>query len=337
MEIKKDYELTQFNTFGIRAYAKFFVEIQKEQDLLELFDLSEFKDNEKLFLGKGSNLLFVRDFSGIIVLNKLKGIEILEENENDVFVKSMGGEIWNDLVKFSVEKEYWGIENLSSIPGTVGAAPVQNIGAYGVELKDVLVSVETFDVLSGEKRIFSKEECGFGYRESVFKNEMKDKYFISAIVLKLSKKEKKKIEYRILKEYIEKNNLEIKKPEEIAKIVTEIRKNKLPDPRILGNAGSFFKNVFVDSQKLNELKLEFPEIPTFFEEEIIKIPTGWLIEQCGWKGKRIGNVGMHEKQALVLVNYGGATGEEIKNFADLIIDSVYKKFGLKINPEVNLI
>ncbi len=337
MKIAQNYDLTELNTFGIPARAKFFIELDKELDLKELFASQEFKKNEKLFLGGGSNILFTQDFNGIVVLNKLKGIEILEENPEYVIIKSMGGEIWNDLVIFAVGRGYWGIENLSLIPGTVGAAPIQNIGAYGVELKDILENVEVYEIETGVKKIFKKEECGFGYRESVFKNRLKGKYFISAIVIKLSKLEKKNTDYKILQEYLEKNKIEIKNSKDISDAISSIRKSKLPDPAVMGNAGSFFKNVIVKKEKFEDLLKLFPDVSFFKEGESIKIPAGWLIEKCGWKGKRAGNVGVHEKQALVIVNYGGATGEEVKNLSEQIIASVFSKFGLILEREVNLI
>ena len=214
---------------------------------------------------------------------------------------------------------------------------MQNIGAYGVELKDTLESVEAYDIEIGKKRYFEKEECEFGYRNSIFKNSLKDKYFISAILLKLSKVPKKNVTYKILSEYLKKNNIKVKNPGDISHAVANIRRSKLPNPQVIGNAGSFFKNVFVEKQKLNELLQNYPEVPYFNEDGMIKIPAGWLIEQCGWKGKRVGNTGVHEKQALVLVNHGGATGKEIKDLADMIIKSVYEKFELELFPEVNLI
>lgn len=342
--IKKDYDLTKLNTFGIATKAKFFVEIEKEADIKEIFNSEEFKNNPKLFLGGGSNILFTKDFDGIVVLNRLKGIEILSEDSEEVSIKAMGGESWNNLVNFTVAKDFWGIENLALIPGTVGATPVQNIGAYGVELKDVLEKVEVFKVESGVKEIFSKEECELGYRDSVFKNKLKGKYFISAVILKLSKKENRNIRYKVLQDYLEKNKIEVKSVKDISDAISEIRKSKLPDPKILGNAGSFFKNVYVDQDKFEKIKKEFPEIPSFAEPASakasageVKIPTGWLIEQCGWKGKKVGKVGVHDKQALVLVNYGGAGGQEILALANQIIKDVFEKFGLKLTPEVNLI
>jgi UDP-N-acetylmuramate dehydrogenase len=337
IEIKKDYDLTKLNTFGISAHAKFFIELNNELNLMELFLSSEFKNNEKLFLGGGSNILFTKDFDGIVVLNKLKGIEILKEDIENIFIRSMGGEIWHDLVLFTVNKNYWGIENLSLIPGTVGAAPIQNIGAYGVELKDVLENVEAYEIKTGQKKVFKKEECKFGYRDSVFKNELKGKYFISAITLKLSKIEKSNINYKILQEYLKENKIEIKNSKDISEVIASIRRSKLPDPAIIGNAGSFFKNIFIDHKKAEEIKLEYPDVSLFEDNDLVKISAAWLIEKCGWKGKKVGNVGMHEKQALVLVNYGGATGEEVKDFSEQIITSVFSKFGLKLEREVNLI
>ena len=337
MKIFSNYDLTKLNTFGVEASAKSFVEISDEKDILELFSTKEFKDNEKLFLGGGSNILFTKDFDGIVILNKLKGIEIMKEEENDVYVRSMGGEYWHDLVLFAVDKGHWGIENMALIPGTVGASPVQNIGAYGVELKDILFNVEAYANENGEKKTFSKEECRLGYREIIFKNELKGKYFISALTLKLNKKENFNINYKALEEYFKKNNLQAKNLKDVSDAVVNIRQSKLPDPKDLGSAGSFFKNVYVDDKKINELKEKYIDMPSFKEGDLNKIPAGWLVEVCGWKGKRVGNVGVYEKQALVLVNHGGATGQEIKNLALEIMDSVKQKFGLEITPEVNFI
>jgi UDP-N-acetylmuramate dehydrogenase len=348
MEILQNYNLAKLNTFGVSVNAKFFVEINKEEDLMELFTLPEFKDNQRIFLGGGSNILFTKNFEGTVVLNKLKGMRIMEAptkvgvptevgKDEYIYIRSMGGEIWHDLVIFAVNHGYWGIENLAFIPGTVGATLVQNIGAYGVELKDVLEKVEAFDVKTGEKKFFNKEECKLGYRESVFKNKLKGKYFISAITLKLSKKEKKNIEYKVLKEYLESNNIEVKNSKNVSDAIEAIRRSKLPDPKILGSAGSFFKNVFVAKEQLNNLQKIYPNMPYFEESGIIKIPAGWLIEQCGWKGRKMGNVGVHEKQALVLVNYGGANGGEIVELANKIRTSVKEKFSLELTPEVNIV
>lgn len=344
MKIEQNHNLSKLNTFGITAKAKFFVEVKNEEDLKDLFNSVEFKNNEKLFLGGGSNILFTKDFDGIVILNKLKGIEILRENNEEVLLKAMGGELWNDFVNFAVINNYWGVENLSLIPGSVGATPVENIGAYGVEVKDIIENVEAYDINTGEKSIFNNKECEFGYRDSVFKNKLKDKYFISAVIFKLSKIPNLNIEYKILKDYLEKNKIKVKSSKDISNAIAEIRKSKLPDPRILSNAGSFFKNVYVDNKKLEKLKEKYPGISFFEEDGRIKIPAGWLIEQCGprqggasWKGYRQGNVGVHDKQALVLVNYGGATGKEILDLANQIINSVFEKFGVKLVSEVNIV
>lgn len=343
MKLEHNYNLSNLNTFGISAYAKFFTEIHNEDDLKALFISSEFKNNDKLFLGGGSNVLFIKDFDGIVILNKIKGIEILEEDDESVLIKAFGGEVWHDFVTFAVGQGHWGIENLSLIPGTVGAAPMQNIGAYGVELKDVLENVEAISIETGLKKIFNKEECKFGYRDSIFKNVLKGKYFILSITLKLSKIEKKNINYKTLLEYLRENKIEVKNPKDISDAVASIRRSKLPDPRVIGNAGSFFKNVFVEQKDMKILLEKYPTMP-FFEEDLpaqaggfVKVPAGWLIEQCGWKGKRIGNVGVHVKQALVLVNHGGATGKEVEDLSEQIIASVFDKFGLTLIPEVNLV
>lgn len=337
MKILKNYDLTPLNTFGVRAHAGFFVEIKNETELKALFSSLEFKNNDKLFLGGGSNVLFIKDFNGIVILNKLKGIEIIEENSERVLLKIMGGEVWHDLVSFAVGHGYWGIENLSLIPGTVGAAPMQNIGAYGAELKSVLENVETLEINTGVKRIFTREECELGYRDSVFKNKLKGKYFIFSVTLKLNKTPMPNISYKILSEYINKNKVETKNPKDISEAVANIRRSKLPDPAVIGNAGSFFKNIFLEKEEMEKLLVNYPSMPFFEEGGVVKVPAGWLIEQCGWKGKRLGNVGVHGRQALVLVNHGGATGEEVKNLAEQVITSVYSKFGLKLVPEVNFI
>ncbi len=354
MKIENYYNLSKLNTFGIKVKAKFFVKINNETDLLELFHLPEFKNNQKIFLGGGSNVLFTKNFDGLVVLNKLKGIEILEttrttrvtlvkSGKDDIYIRAMGGELWHDLVMFAVDHGYWGIENLALIPGTVGAAPIQNIGAYGAELKDILENVEVFDIKTGKKRIFNKDECALGYRASVFKNKFKGKYFIGAVTFKLSKNPKPNLSYKILSDYFIKNKIEVSSPRDISDAISEIRRSKLPDPKVIGSAGSFFKNVLVPSPRLRELLQAYPDLPYFKENRMAKIPAGWLIEQCGpangtsWKGYRTGNVGVHKKQALVLVNYGEATGSEILELANKITVSVKEKFGLELVPEVNIV
>ncbi len=337
MKILENFDLTKFNTFGIKTNAKYFVEISKEEELLELISNPIFQNNPRLFLGGGSNILFTKDFDGLVILNKLTGIEILKEDEDDVYVKAYGGEIWHDLVLFTVNKGYFGLENLSLIPGSVGASPVQNIGAYGSELKDSFFSLTALDIETGEFRDFSKDECEFGYRDSVFKNKYKNRFFIVSVIFKLSKKQSLNTDYRVLKNYINENKIEVRNSKDISDIVATIRRSKLPDPKVLGNAGSFFKNTYISKDKLEELQKSYPEIPYFLEEDKIKIPTAWLIETCGFKGKSFGNVGIHEKQALILVNHGGGEGAEIKDLALNIAKNVYDKFGIEIIPEVNIL
>lgn len=343
MKILEDYNIKSLNTFGVPARARFFVEIQNENEISELLTLPIFKSNPYLFLGGGSNILFTKNFEGIVVLNKLKGISILAETDTDVLVRSMSGEGWNDLVDFAVKRGYWGIENLASIPGTVGGSPVQNIGAYGVELAQTLHEVEVFEIDTGKKIFLSNSECDLGYRDSIFKNKAKGKYFISAVTFKFHKEYSPKLEYRALKDYLQKHDIKIRTPEDISTAVSEIRSSKLPDPKLIGNAGSFFKNVFVDKEKFDLLLSQYGDMPHFEEDGLTKIPAGWLIENTGpdtstsWKGYRLGCVGIHDKQALVLVNHGGATGEEIRIFSEKIISSVRNKFGLTLTPEVNFV
>ncbi|MDP9249271.1 MAG: UDP-N-acetylmuramate dehydrogenase [bacterium] len=337
MKIEKNYNLSKLNTFGIDANAKFFAEIGTEAELEALFQAPEFKNNEKIFLGSGSNVLLTRDWPGIVVLNKLQGIEVIKEAGNLVTLRAMGGVIWHDLVEFASERGYWGIENLSLIPGSVGAAPMQNIGAYGAELRNSLISVEAYEIDTGQKKTFTQDECALGYRDSIFKKELKGKYFISAVTLSLRRDGQANTEYKILQDYLEKNKVTPKSPKDISDAVAAIRRSKLPDPKLIGNAGSFFKNVFVEQAKLEKLQKEYPDISYFEDEGRIKIPAAWLIERAGWKGYREGNVGVHERQALVLVNHGGASGREILELAHKVIASVEDKFGLKLEPEVNIV
>lgn len=337
MEILENYSLEKLNTFGIKVNAKFFCVLEKEQDIEGLFIKKEFKENKKLFLGGGSNILFTHDFDGIVILNKIKGIEKIKEDNENVWIKIGGGENWHEFVLFTILNNYSGVENLSLIPGTVGATPIQNIGAYGLEIKDVLESLEAYEIENGTKKIFLNKDCDFGYRNSIFKNSLKDKFFISSVILKLNKIHKPNISYKILKNYLDDKKLEATL-KNISDAVIEIRKSKLPDPKIIGNAGSFFKNVFVTEDESLRLKEINKDIPVFKDDYgILKIPAGFLIEQCGFKGKTFGNVGVYKDQALVLVNQGGATGDEIKDLVFMIIKEVKEKFGLILEPEVNII
>lgn len=338
MTILENYSLKKYNTFGIEVNSKHFVEINSEDELIDfLKNQPELKKN--LFvIGGGSNILFTKDFDGTVLKYSQKGIEVLEENENYVLIKASAGEVWDDVVKFCVENNFYGIENLSLIPGSVGAAPIQNIGAYGVEFKDVFHSLECFEIESCSKNIFTKEDCLFGYRNSVFKNELKGKCVITSVTLKLSVQKNFNISYRALKDYFQKENKEYITLQKVSDAVRAIRKSKLPEPNDLGNAGSFFKNPEISNKHFLRLLEKYPDLVFHkVNEGYYKIPAGWLIEKCGFKGKRIGSVGCYKMQALVIVNYGNATGLEIKKFSEMIRDKVYKAFKINLETEVNIL
>ena len=337
MKIEKNKSLKNNNTFGIDVSARKYVEIYDEDELKQLLSLSELKDEAKLVLGGGSNILFTHDYNGIVIKNSIPGIKIIFEDEKLCLVKAGAGVIWNDLVLFAVEKNLGGIENLISIPGTVGAAPVQNIGAYGEELQNTFHSLKGIYIETGKESVFEKEECKFGYRESIFKEELKEKFIITYVILELYKNPQPVFNYGTIKNELEKLPSENYSIKDVSDIIAKIRNDKLPDPTAIGNAGSFFKNPEIDKDQFLELKKEHPEIPCFTSpHNKVKIPAGWLVEKCGWKGKRIKNVGVHEKQALVLVNYGYATGEDILSLAQEIKISVIKKFGIELTEEVNI-
>jgi UDP-N-acetylmuramate dehydrogenase len=337
MKIEKNKSLKNDNTFGIDVCARKYVEIYDEEELKQLLFLSELKDEPKLVLGGGSNILFTRDYNGIVIKNSIPGIKIIFEDEKHCLIKAGAGVIWNDLVLFAVEKNLGGIENLISIPGTVGAAPVQNIGAYGEELQNTFHSLKGIFIDNVEESVFDKEECKFGYRESIFKEELKDKFIITYVILELYKNPQPVFNYGFVKNELDKMNKENYSIKDISDIIAIIRHDKLPDPTSIGNAGSFFKNPELDKDQFLELKKEHPEIPCFTTpHDKVKIPAGWLIEKCGWKGKRIKNVGVHENQALVLVNYGNATGTDILSLANEIKISVIKTFGIELTEEVNI-
>lgn len=337
MELERNKSLKPYNTFGIDAKARWFAEVETEGDLLELMKEGQYK-LPKLIIGGGSNILLTGDFEGLVIHNNLKGVAIIKEDENHAWVRAMSGEVWHDLVQFALKHELGGIENLSLIPGSAGAAPMQNIGAYGVELEEVFDHLEAIHLATGQKRKFDAADCRFGYRDSVFKKELKGEYFITAIILRLNKGHQLNISYRALQEWLEvhgEHNPDIHK---ISEAVCRIRSSKLPDPAQIGNAGSFFKNPEVSAGFYGQLKKEYPDIPSYpLPNGNIKVPAGWLIEKAGWKGKKIGNTGSHARQALVLVNYGGATGKEVKALAEKIQQSVKSLFGIELQPEVNFI
>ncbi len=338
MLIKEDFCLKPFNTFGLEVLARHLSIITSVRDLHELYDNGELQKNKVLILSKGSNILFTNHFEGLVLLNQIWGKKIIEENDENVILKVSSGEFWPSLVEFTVENGWGGLENMTDIPGKMGAAPIQNIGAYGAELKNVMISLEAFDLLTGKIVEFSNNDCNFKYRSSIFKTSHKNRYFITSVVLRLSKKPKINLNYKPLADAFTGKNIEDITLKEISLKVSEIRNSKLPNPDKLKNAGSFFKNPIVDQKELAGLKSIHPSIPSFAAiKGQHKIPAAWLIEQCGWKGKRKGWVGVYEKQALVLVNYDNATGSEILSFAKSIQKSVLNKFGVKIEFEVNVI
>lgn len=292
-----------------------------------------------MFLGGGSNVLLCNDYNGLLIRNAIKGKQIVHEDDDHVFLKVYSGENWHETVMYCVERNWGGIENLSLIPGTVGAAPMQNIGAYGVELEQVFDQLEAFNLHSFELETFNKTQCAFGYRESVFKRQLKGQYFIYSVTFKLSKKPCIHVDYGDIQAVLNEKGLspETTSIKDVSAAVIQIRQSKLPDPKVLGNSGSFFKNPQITKEHFESLKLQFPDIKGYPQNEGMKVPAGWLIEQCGWKGKRVGNTGSHAKQALVLVNYGGATGSEIYQLAQDIIKSVSDKFSIQLEPEVNIV
>lgn len=334
--------LAPLTTFGIKATARHFVVVNNTAQLLEILGSQEYGAASKvLILGGGSNMLFTQDFDGLVIHNQLKGIEVIDSNEQSVLVKSGSGENWHELVMSCVDKKLGGIENLSLIPGTVGAAPVQNIGAYGVELKDVFHSLEAIDLQSRQPIVFTNEQCQFGYRDSVFKQEGKGRYFITSVTLRLKKEgfHKLHLQYGAIQHTLQEMEVAIPTIADISKAVVHIRSSKLPDPKVIGNAGSFFKNPEVTDEKCQQLLDENPLIPIYptQHEGFKKIAAGWLIEQCGWKGKSLGNAAVHKLQALVLTNSGNATGGEVKKLAEAIQDAVEEKFGVHLETEVNII
>lgn len=337
--IRHQVNLEKYNTLGIGSTAEVFVEIKKKEHLRALGEAGFFQAPYPFILGGGSNILF-RGSPGVPVLKmSVPGIGITEENEYEALVKAGGGVIWHEWVKWAVQRGLGGIENLALIPGTTGAAPVQNIGAYGVELEEVFESLEIFDFRDQTFKTFGREDCRFGYRDSIFKNELKGNVLVTEVTLRLQKAPHTiHAGYYALKEYFRSRNITAPGIADVFHAVVYIRKSKLPDPQLLGNAGSFFKNPVVRTGILQDLQKKFSDIPSFdVRPGYVKIPAGWLIEQAGWKGNRSGNVGTYKNQALVIVNHGGATGKEIFEYAEEIRESVREKFGIGLVPEVNVI
>lgn len=339
MQIQKNVSLKPFNTFGIQAKAAYFCEINSAAALTTFLQENKTAHHSPLLiLGGGSNLLFTKDFPGIVLKNNIGGIQVVKEDENNVWIRAGGGENWHAFVLHCINLGYGGIENLSLIPGTMGAAPMQNIGAYGVEIKDVFEQLEAIAIESGELHYFNNADCQFGYRESVFKNIYKDQFIITAVTLKLSRHPVINTSYGAIEQTLQSWNITVPTIRDVSNAVIHIRQSKLPNPADIGNAGSFFKNPVVSRAIFDNLKAEYPEIPGYeVSEQEMKVPAGWLIEQCGWKGKRFGEVGVHKNQALVLVNYGNANGEAVKELAYKISASVAERFGIELTPEVNMV
>lgn len=339
LDIQETKNIADYNSFGVQVNAKHWFEVNTPEALKEVIAYNRTEIQEPiLVLGGGSNLLFTQDYKGLILQNNLKGIRVVAEDEEHVLVAAQGGENWHELVIWALEHDYYGIENLSLIPGTVGAAPIQNIGAYGVELKDVFVRLSAVHLETGETTHFENKDCRFAYRDSVFKQDLKGQYFITEVILRLSKLAKPNTEYGAIRTVL--NEMEVKEvtPKNISRAVIHIRQQKLPNPEQMGNAGSFFKNPIVSQRHYKLLQDDFPHMPAYIlKDGRVKIPAAWLIDQCGWKGKRMGDAGVHKKHALVLVNHGNATGREIKDLAFDIIYDVKKRFNILLTPEVNIL
>ena len=338
MLVEENFSLKPHNTFGIDVIADLKASIQQVEDLSDLFKSDKYKSIKKMILGGGSNVLFTRNFLGMVLKMEISGIDIVEDAEDSVLVSFGAGENWHQCVLWAVENNYGGIENLSLIPGTIGAAPMQNIGAYGVEVKEVFHSLEAYEVKTGKIVRFFNEDCKFGYRYSVFKGPQRDKYIITKVNLRLSKKPVYNISYGAIKETLDEMGVEELSLKAISQAVINIRQSKLPDPAQIGNAGSFFKNPVVENSYFDSLRAAFEEIPGYrLDEEYTKVPAAWLIDQCGWKGKRKGNIGVHDKQALVLVNHGGGKGKDLVDLSEEIQKSVQGTFGIQLETEVNII
>ncbi|MGY6521150.1 MAG: UDP-N-acetylmuramate dehydrogenase [Mongoliitalea sp.] len=338
MNIQENISLKPYNTFGIDKKARFFYVINTLEDLRDGLHYAKTHELKVLVLGGGSNILLTEDWNGLVIYNQLKGVELVHEDEDHVWVEAGAGENWHAFVLYCLENNWGGLENLSLIPGTVGASPMQNIGAYGVEIKDSFVSLQALNRESLAVEVFDSEACQFGYRESIFKNSHRDKYIILSVQFKLTKRNHPlHTDYGAIQATLESNGIKYPTIQDISNAVIEIRSSKLPDPKVIGNAGSFFKNPTIDTYQFQQLKDSYPEIPSFPTKHGVKIPAAWLIQQCGWKGKVFGAIGVHKDQPLVLVNFGGGEGKAIVQLSKDIQASVQEKFGIALHPEVNFI
>ena len=337
MTIQNNFSLKKYNTFGIEAKAKQFVAVHSIEDLNTI--LKEHQSEPKFILGGGSNMLLTQDIQALVIHIDLKGKKVLKEDDDFVWVESQSGENWHEFVLWTIDQNFGGLENMSLIPGNVGTTPVQNIGAYGTEIKDTFVSCEAMTIATQEMKTFTKEDCHFGYRESIFKNEAKDQFIITSVVFKLTKRNHKiNTSYGDITKELEKQNVTTPTLKDVSNAVIAIRQSKLPDPAALGNSGSFFKNPIIPKEQYEKAHALHPEMPHYVVSETeVKVPAGWLIEKAGFKGKRFGDAGIHKNQALVLVNYGNATGQEILAVSRNIQTTVLKEFGIAIEAEVNVI
>ncbi len=338
MHIENRYLLKDYNTFGLDIQTDQLIRVRSAEDLDQIISKDFLKEKPYLVLGGGSNLLFTDNFPGLVLKNEILGRDITKEDQDFVWVKLGAGENWHQVVLWAIENDWGGIENLSLIPGTVGAAPMQNIGAYGVELAQVFQSLEAIELEEGNLQVFNGDQCDFGYRYSIFKGELKNKYLITSVTLKLSKKPEFNTSYGAIHNTLQEQGITELSLKAISKAVIAIRESKLPDPRKIGNAGSFFKNPSITKDHFNTIRNEHPTVPGYnLPNNYVKVPAGWLIEQCGWKGKRRGNIGVHKNQALVLVNYGNGHGKDIHKLALDIQASVEQSFNILLTPEVNIV
>ncbi len=339
MKDLKHYSLLPHNTFGIQANCDRFIDMETEDDVMKLKDMLDDKDMPLLIIGRGSNLLLTDDYHATVLHCSIKGKTIVKEDGNSVLLRCGAGEEWDSIVDYCVAHDWQGIENLSLIPGEVGASAVQNIGAYGTEVKEIIHSIEAVEISTGKKHTFSNEQCEYSYRQSKFKNEWKDRFIITHVTYRLEKSTDyiPKVDYGNIKSELERKGISLPTMKDIRDVVISIRKDKLPDPEVEGNAGSFFMNPIVEKATFMNLLEQYPDMPHYnVDSEREKIPAGWMIDQCGWKGKTLGKAGVHDRQALVLVNRGGATGKDILLLCNTIRNDVRKKFGIDIHPEVNI-
>lgn len=338
MLIQENVSLRPYNTFGVDVNARYFSTTSSQDELLQVLKWANQTQQKILLLNGGSNILLINDWEGLALKIELKGIDIVASTEDDVIVSVQSGEDWHEFVLWCLSNDFGGLENLSLIPGKVGTAPIQNIGAYGVEVKDVMTQLTAIEMATGKIRVFSREDCQFGYRDSIFKQQLKNQYVIAEVHFRLTKKNHQlHLDYGAIRSQLSSNGIENPSIQDISQAIVSIRQSKLPDPSKIGNSGSFFKNPVISAVEFEALKVQFPQIVGHAVENKYKVAAGWLIEQAGWKGKRIGDAGVHQNQALVLVNYGHASGLEIYELSQKIMDDVWAKFGIQLEREVNII